>query len=977
MASKRVRTTEGRSHSIFGGAFTPLHPRVQLSALVTVYDDCYLALSSLSLKSANATPSLSLWGGIAGDDPFSYASPLDPALASLTPASASPLLAVHIGSQGRTWDNIHVLYLVTTTPAGVLQKILAQLQLPRRLTRGGSVGTSGSGAGGKDVLPGSATEASEGLRKQVLKYAKDNRLLAPPPPVMPPPPPPVPPPPPPVASPALGFVNCVTAKKGRLNIYWRMVGDPINGMAVEFGLEGKVPDNSWMALGLSGNQSEADMHSSDIAATGIFSSSTTSSSSSSSGSSSSVASSSSFGSGMSASNGGSGAANAFATDFYVTALEACEQIAGGYVGVCPDALLGSSPSLNNVNLTLAARQADVSFVRFRRSLALSTDPLFDRRFDISFPSAVPNNTDLSSPLLFIFATGPLLPSSTPSLPQLLPHAASAAFFSGSINITLNAAKATNSCEPLWNTPALSYPPLPPGLLPSPPGEPSMWDDGAVISGVSQCSTTFEGENRKFASCEALPGGVFFMWTLGKEELSGAFISQSVSPQGYAAVGLLLPPPTPLLEALFTPPPAPAGGNGSAEGGYVKPDSLVGASMLVAVRAEDGSGGLKVEEYQIVKQEAGGSSSNASATGSTTTGTLSSSSRNSSDGSSVATIAPQEQTAMVRGSNLSLISAKAELQAGSLTLLFTIKLPHRQRSGAVLLWTKGIQYFPANDSLSPDGIAAMASAPIDFGKETDVDPNAATVTTAGVVYSALSVAAWAFMLPVGAVSGRYVRKHSRYWFPLHQGFQLGGYFLTLAAFTIAMSLEALHKSVGYCVLLALLSTLMVLQISAVIIRPPESHHLRDHWRRFHKASSGFSITAGVWLALLASCCLTLEWLLWANRLTQTRVRPESEREASEKESVDSEEEEREGSDGEWDDGISDLMLEGGEGGDGEDGGVDKDGDGGRDLERGGVECGGGDAEEGSKLRDWERRMLAGHAGALAIGAAGELAGWKGA
>ncbi|CAI5461167.1 unnamed protein product [Closterium sp. Yama58-4] len=665
-----------------------------------------------------------------------------------------------------------------------------------------------------------------------------------------------------------------------------MVGDPINGMAVEFGLEGKVPDNSWMALGLSGNQSQADMHSSDIAATGIFSSSSTSSSSSSSSSSgsssssSSVASSSSFGSGASGS-GGSGAPDAFATDFYVTALEACEQIAGGYVGVCPapkksalprpslsppsptlrapattpqqDALLGSSPSLNNVNLTLAARQADVSFVRFRRSLALSTDPLFDRRFDISFPSAVPNNTDLSRPLLFIFATGPLLPSSTPSLPQLLPHAASAAFFSGSINITLNAAKATNSCEPLWNTPELSYPPLPPGLLPSPPGEPSMWDDGAVISGVSQCSTTFEGENRKFASCEALPGGFFFMWTLGKEELSGAFISQSVSPQGYAAVGLLLPPPTPLLEALFTPPPAPAGGNGSAEGGYVKPDSLVGASMLVAVRAEDGSGGLKVEEYQIVKQEAGGSSSNASATGSTTTGTLTSSSSSgtsgtsssSSDGSSAAAIAPQEPTAMVRGGNLSLISAKAELQAGSLTLLFTIKLPHRQRTGAVLLWTKGNQYFPANDSLSPDGLIAMASAPIDFGKETDVDPNAATVTTAGVVYSALSVAAWAFMLPVGAVSGRYVRKHSRYWFPLHQGFQLGGYFLTLAAFTIAMSLEALHRSVGYCVLLALLSTLMVLQISAVIIRPPESHHLRDHWRRFHKVGMG---RMGMWVRM---------------------------------------------------------------------------------------------------------------------------------
>ncbi|CAI7822090.1 unnamed protein product [Closterium sp. NIES-54] len=276
-------------------------------------------------------------------------------------------------------------------------------------------------------------------------------------------------------------------------------------------------------------------------------------------------------------------------------------------------------------------EAYVSFVRFRRSLALSTDPLFDRRFDISFPSAVPNNTDLSRPLLFIFATGPLLPSSTLSLPQLLPHAASAAFFSGSINITLNAAKATNSCEPLWNTPELSYPPLPPGFLPSPPGEPSMWDDGAVISGLSQCSTTFEGENRKFASCEALPGGFFFMWTLGKEELSGAFISQSVSPQGYAAVGLLLPPPTPLLEALFTPPPAPAGGNESAEGGYVKPDSLVGASMLVAVRAEDGSGGLKVEEYQIVKQEGG--SSNASATGSTTTGTLTTTTSSGTSGGS--------------------------------------------------------------------------------------------------------------------------------------------------------------------------------------------------------------------------------------------------------------------------------------------------------------------------------------------------------
>lgn len=83
--------------------------------------------------------------------------------------------------------------------------------------------------------------------------------------------------------------------------YWTVHKQPSGSLLLEYGLEAKVGDSTWLGFGVSRNQSQYEMMLSDVTIAGVET------------------------------DGSAG----FAIDYAVTALQTCQELAGGYVGVCP------------------------------------------------------------------------------------------------------------------------------------------------------------------------------------------------------------------------------------------------------------------------------------------------------------------------------------------------------------------------------------------------------------------------------------------------------------------------------------------------------------------------------------------------------------------------------------------------------------------------------------------------------------------
>lgn len=90
---------------------------------------------------------------------------------------------------------------------------------------------------------------------------------------------------------------------------------------VEFGLEAKVGEDTWLALGIPANQSKPEMRNSDAVIAGVMSPSMLLA----------AAPSPPAPSGSAARGSPAG----FATNFFITAQQPCVEEAGGHIGVCP------------------------------------------------------------------------------------------------------------------------------------------------------------------------------------------------------------------------------------------------------------------------------------------------------------------------------------------------------------------------------------------------------------------------------------------------------------------------------------------------------------------------------------------------------------------------------------------------------------------------------------------------------------------
>ncbi|CAI5526488.1 unnamed protein product [Closterium sp. Naga37s-1] len=793
-----------------------------VSGRVTVYDDCYFALSDLSISASVDAP-LSIWAGPKDVDPYSHAAPVDPYAASSFPASpaaafapastafnltATSLMAVFLQAGGLTWDEAQVLYLCAGSASAGITRIYAQFAVG---------GREHAGPHGKTV---------RWVRKAVGAAAKEQRLLLPSPPARPPPPPPKPPAPG-SSGPSVGLTNCVEAVPGRLNIYWTVhhgdadagaagpprdvsavtgsatapastsagsgagAGGAGKGPVVEMGMEARVGEGSWVAVGVSRNQTRFAMLQSDVTVGGVL----------------------------------AGSGGVFARDYHVTAKQTCQQVAGGFVGVCEDALLGSSPtSLNDVTLVSASRRADVTFIRFTKPAATADD-----RFDANLLRA----PGLSALWWVVFAAGPLAPASTAAAPTLLFHDPALGYFSGGTRIPFAPPAPIRTCSPLWGTKPEYHPPLPPYAPPPPPGAAAPPPPGADAAGgvagmpgLRECSTAVGGQVYAFDACDALPGGFLLMWSLAGITLRAAFVAQAVPDGGYAAVGL-------------------------SPSGAVANSSLLVVSYAQAARGGSGgkaagageaAGGAEVEVGQVVV-------------------------RAGARGVGVEAVA---------GGDLTVVSSVGQARNGALTLLFSLLLLPNQTAAAYLVWTKGQRAHlslpaaaAANETggvLSLDGLDALMTSAISFERGEPKDDSNDTIRLWKVLPliphfgslppRAIITVAWAFLMPLGVMAARYLRQVYARWFPVHQALHLAAASLATVAFTMALTMphgaiqgRADKASRGACVVAHTAMGISLMVIAA----------LQVGWGACVVAHTAMGITLMVITALqvswrsLALCC----------------------------------------------------------------------------------------------------------------------------
>ncbi|CAI5472350.1 unnamed protein product [Closterium sp. Yama58-4] len=800
-----------------------------ISGRVTVYDDCYFALSDLrcpspphryhrssasrnhrdhrssfnshfrpsaplnpvtpppvaslthaplrSISAAVDAP-ISIWAGPKDVDPYSHAAPVDPYAASSFPASAAysfapasnafnltstSLMVVFLQAGGLTWDEAQVLYLCAGSASTGITRIYAQFAVG---------GREHAGPHGKTV---------RWVRKTVGAAAREQRLLLPSPPSRPPPPPPKPPAPG-SSGPSVGLTNCVEAVPGRLNIYWTVhhgdadagaAGPPQDvsivtgssapgsssagsgaggsggkGPVVEMGMEARVGEGSWVAVGVSRNQTRFAMLQSDVTVGGVLA------------------------------GGGGG----FARDYHITAKQTCQQVAGGFVGVCEDSLLGSSPtSLNDVTLVSASRRADVTFIRFTKPAATGDD-----RFDANLLRA----PGLSALWWVVFAAGPLAPASTTAAPTLLFHDPALGYFSGGTRIPFAPPAPIRTCSPLWGTKPEYHPPLPPYAPPPPPGAAAPPPPGADAAGgvagmpgLRECSTAVGGQVYAFDACDALPGGFLLMWSLAGITLRAAFVAQAVPDGGYAAVGLS-PSGAVANSSLLVVSYAQDAGAGRGSGGKA---------------AGAGTGGAEVEVGQVVV-------------------------RAGARGVGVEAVA---------GGDLTVVSSVGQARNSALTLLFSLLLLPNQTAAAYLVWTKGQRAqlslpaaAAANETggvLSLDGLDAMMTSAISFERGEPKDDSNDTIRL-WKIHGIISTVAWAFLMPLGVMAARYLRQVYARWFPVHQALHLAAASLATVAFTMALTMphgaiegRADKASRGTCVVAHTAMGITLMVIAALQVR----------------------------------------------------------------------------------------------------------------------------------------------------------------
>ncbi|XP_002972389.2 cytochrome b561 and DOMON domain-containing protein At2g04850 [Selaginella moellendorffii] len=181
-----------------------------------------------------------------------------------------------------------------------------------------------------------------------------------------------------------------------------------------------------------------------------------------------------------------------------------------------------------------------------------------------------------------------------------------------------------------------------------------------------------------------------------------------------------------------------------------------------------------------------------------------------------------------------------------SIQFSARIKFRSNSSRIFhIWTRGTGV--NGDSPLPHSVTRSSElrgrGTLDLANGTGVLGKAPSLALK-ITHGLLCASSWGFLLPLGAIAARYLRRFDPAWFYAHECCQGLGFLLGTAGYGIGLSLGAkstgieytTHRRIGITVF-----TLGSLQAIAFFLRAKKDHKLRWLWSLYHR-TVGYTVIA---------------------------------------------------------------------------------------------------------------------------------------
>ncbi|KAM7274655.1 hypothetical protein ACFE04_016521 [Oxalis oulophora] len=209
-------------------------------------------------------------------------------------------------------------------------------------------------------------------------------------------------------------------------------------------------------------------------------------------------------------------------------------------------------------------------------------------------------------------------------------------------------------------------------------------------------------------------------------------------------------------------------------------------------------------------------------------------------------------------DIHLVSSSAALYGGKMATIHngatvqiyaTLKLsPNKTKIR--LVWNRGLYvqgYSPTIHPTTSNDLSSIAILDILSGSAAAQHDNTRTLR---IVHGMINTISWGIMLPIGAITARYLRQIESIgptWFYAHAGIQVSGICLGTVGFGIGIRLGDLSPGVVYSLHKKLgIATFCLgwLQMMALLFRPKTTNKFRRYWKSYHHFVGYACVVLGV-------------------------------------------------------------------------------------------------------------------------------------
>ncbi|XP_027333593.1 cytochrome b561 and DOMON domain-containing protein At2g04850 [Abrus precatorius] len=211
-----------------------------------------------------------------------------------------------------------------------------------------------------------------------------------------------------------------------------------------------------------------------------------------------------------------------------------------------------------------------------------------------------------------------------------------------------------------------------------------------------------------------------------------------------------------------------------------------------------------------------------------------------------TVKLQKSPLLSRPLDIHLLSSTAAMYGGKMAtvhngaaiqIFATLKL-RSNKTKIHLVWNRGLYvqgYSPTIHPTTSNDLSSIATFDVLSGSS---GPQHTDLTMLRVIHGTLNAISWGILLPMGAITARYLRHIQALgptWFYAHAGVQLFAFILGTAGFAIGIRLGELspgveyrlHRKLGIAVF-----CLGALQTLALLFRPNARNKFRKYWKSYH-------------------------------------------------------------------------------------------------------------------------------------------------